>query len=69
MTERTINLLYADKLEVMVFMLHTIANQTEEGRTDYKTDPLFIKYKDFVTIYEEFLAKANERTLKSSAGN
>ena len=73
MSERTINLLYADRLEVMVYMAHTIINQTEEGRTDYKTDPLFIEYKDFVSIYEEFLAKANERTrrqtLKSIDGN
>ena len=73
MTERSINLLYATDLEIAIYMAHTIINQNEEGRTDYKTDPLFIKNKDFVSTYEEFLAKANERnrkrTLKISDGN
>ena len=71
--ERTINLLYATDLEIAVYMAHTIINQNAEGKTDYKTDPLFIKYKHFVSTYEELLAKGNERirkrTIKISDGN
>ena len=59
MTERTINLLCATDLEIAVYMVHTIINQTEEGRTDYKTDPLFIKHRWFVSTYEELLAKTH----------
>ena len=71
--ERTINLSHATNLEIAVYMAHTIINQNAEGKTDYKTDPLFIKYKDFVSTYEELLAIENERirrrTLKSGDGN